>query len=700
MDYIKSKIISTIIISTIISLLISTLTPSITIADSFFTSSNIIIDEYPKNQSTNIGLIPHLIISISNTYNNSLLMEWWSNDSGEWKQFSKNVISHDSKIQIMNQNFSKINSTYFWSINISDGNDWINKSYWFKTQIEPFNKKWERKIDYYSWSPLVAEDIDNDGSYEIFIGGRNGSRYENKTISNGLVSIDGISGIIEWDRQIDFDGLYMPCAIDDLNNDGSFEIVHSSGDRTIVHNCEDGSELWNVSIPSAWGQIAIAQFDDNNYPYVFVGSNTVHESNPSIKKLFGNNGTLAKSNDIIQYTCHGGISIADIDLNGDFEIIISDSGRNYCFNQDLELLWSTTPYSSESHAPIIKDVVGDGRLEVIFLEQDNGFPADGGIHVYSADGTEIPSMNDGSLGLGCHSQPTIFDIDKDGHVEVITSNFISSYGATNIKVWDLIDWSLDATLEKSAEPPNCANVIGDDNFEIVSCAAFTDDVTNIYNSQYQIEFNINDFGTSTITQDIDNDGLNEIVFNKPKYNNRYDHGIITTWDTAVSSMNQRTDTSHYSERRTSVSEYIPKIGKKCFLSNIYPANNRDDVPVKISEVSVKISEPDNDSFFWSIESVPDVGSDNGWKNTNSYVSCEIKNLEYNTTYNLFINCSDGTNWLREQFSFTTEQNESANIPSEQYDNYDNNNLLYTSLIVIFDIVLLTLYFYFSKRKKN
>lgn len=654
----------------------------------------------PLNGSKEVGLIPWLSMTLSQTKNKSLSVEWWSNETNRWIKFASMTVLSDMSLRAIQYNFSQIETKYYWSVNITDGVSWINKTFWFISQQGYFCKKWETTIPYYSWSPMVAENIENEGFYGIFIGGRNGTSYKNKVSPDGLVCIDGNDGSIRWNKVIDFDGLYMPCAIDDLDNDDNMEIVHSSGNRTIARNCEDGSELWNVSLPSAWGQLAIARFDDNIYPYVIVGSNSVHELNPSIKKIYGNNGTLAKSNSIIYYICHGGISIADLDLDGDFEIVVSDAHENYCFNEDLEVLWKTKSYSSESHAAILINITGDERLEVLILEQSSGSSPNGGIHVYYSNGSEVPGMNEGHIGLGCHSQPSVCDIDKDGHIEVITSNYGTSYGASDVKVWDLSSWSLDAILEKSSEPPNCENVIGDEDFEIVSCAAFTDDDTDLYNKNYQIISTIADYGTSTLTQDIDHDGLNEIIFNKPQWTDCYDYGIVSAWDTVVPCQNQRTDTSHYSERRTSVAEYIPKIGGKCILSNEYPPHALLNVSINISQVAVTIQEPDNDFIFWSIETSPDIGHIHGMKELDGTKICNISNLAFNTKYTWYVNCSDGTNYLNEQYFFQTEikndtpiDNDSENMNGVPYF----PNYFLVCIVCIILILIIIIVFIYIKR---
>ena len=105
------------------------------------------------------------------------------------------------------------------------------------------------------------------------------------------------------------------------------------------------------------------------------------------------------------------------------------------------LLWSTGSYTSESHCAILVHVTGDADLEVVMMDQASSGVENGGIHVYYADGTLVPGKSDSDLDLTAHCQPAVYDIDKDGNVELITAfdHFAD--------VWDLGSWSLDADHE-------------------------------------------------------------------------------------------------------------------------------------------------------------------------------------------------------------------------------------------------------------
>jgi hypothetical protein len=509
-----------------------------------------------------------------------------------------------------------------------------------------FTHKWTTNFGQYSsLSSPVAEDINGDGIYEIFQGGRVSSEI------GTIICVNGSTGVLIWQKNFSsLSDYHIPVAVGDLNDDGVYELVHAAGTDTIARYTSNGTIFWTSTADSSWSVPAIADLDDSGIPYVIVGDNSAFDYPVTLSKLYGNNGTVAASTNAISYTCYGGVSIADLNRDGEFEIVMSDSGDSICFDEDLNVMWTTSSYSSESHCAVLTNVTGDDYLEVIMLEQDMTPPYNGGIHVYYANGTEVTGMNDGTLGLGCHCQPAVYDIDKDGHVEVLTS-----YAGTYCAVWDLIDWSEDAILEKGSEPPDVANVIEDNDLEIISPEAWEDNQIDIYDSSYnnvaQIGDNNNPMdGVNTVTQDIDGDGLNELIISGPGAGN------ITVYDTlAISPMPRvRTDTPYYSERRTNAGEYIPKIGGKCILSNPNISDGADNVSVSTTMLSITINEPNGDTIDWTIETSPDIGKNSGIDERNGTKTCSISGLSEETSYIWYVNVTDGTNWKCQSYSFTTE----------------------------------------------
>jgi len=134
----------------------------------------------------------------------------------------------------------------------------------------------------------------------------------------------------------------------------------------------------------------------------------------------------------------------------------------------------------------------------------------------------------------------------------------------------------------------------------------------------------------------------------------------------------RTDTPYYSERRTGAAVYVSPIGFSGMSNNapVYsspsPSNGATDVPISTSLLSLTIEDPDGDSFDWSIETSPNIGSSSGNAASNGSKSCSISNLEYSAMYHWFVNSTDGESSTKEIYLFTTEEspNNPPYVPSD------------------------------------
>jgi hypothetical protein len=107
-------------------------------------------NENPAHQSSEISLTPKLKITVNDGDLDTINVTWWSNSSGSWIQFGSNLSIDTSSgpVNIIqtNTNFSYYLTTYWWSINITDGLVWTNETYYFTT--EPINTSVDTIIPY------------------------------------------------------------------------------------------------------------------------------------------------------------------------------------------------------------------------------------------------------------------------------------------------------------------------------------------------------------------------------------------------------------------------------------------------------------------------------------------------------------------------------------------------------------------------
>jgi len=439
---------------------------------------------------------------------------------------------------------------YYWSVHISDGTQWTNQTYSFIAK--PFALKWSYSTGAGTSIGPLAVDIDDDDNYEVFATG-----------AGKITCLDGETGELEWSYTNAAISTHSSYEIHDLNNDGIPELVVSAGLRTIALHANDGSEYWNVVVPSEEKHLVIVDIEGNGYPYVYVASRElVVNGTGRLRKLRGTDGTvLAEA--FSWGVAWGGLSAADADRDGNFEIYMTDRSITYdpavndsqakgmqAFDADtLELLWNDENVTCSSHCMAIVDVNDDGVLDAVVVQQNDKDMIDAGIYtIDGATGVKIPGKWDDNLSLTGHSQFSIYDIDGDGNLELITCK------GDVAKVWDMGTWSLDATLDSFGEPPKMADVIGDEKLEIIGSGGSVP----IYNgSSYGLIETISGASSiaSNLVQDIDNDGQNELIVISSA-------GIIRVYDTTANAPTPRvrTNSLYYSERNMGAGVYVPPPG--------------------------------------------------------------------------------------------------------------------------------------------
>ena len=92
----------------------------------------------PANNSVEITLTPMLQITVNDkNFSHILNVTWRSNSSGSWITFGVNnnidVSGGAVTIDQINSNFSVCNTTYYWSVSLTNGTSWCNETYHFTT---------------------------------------------------------------------------------------------------------------------------------------------------------------------------------------------------------------------------------------------------------------------------------------------------------------------------------------------------------------------------------------------------------------------------------------------------------------------------------------------------------------------------------------------------------------------------------------
>jgi len=251
-----------------------------------------------------------------------------------------------------------------------------------------------------------------------------------------------------------------------------------------------------------------------------------------------------------------------------------------------------------------------------------------------------------------HYQPSVYDIDNDGNLEILMADGEHESTPDDLLVWDLVDMTEDMRLEPGlcVYGPQLGNVTKTRYLDIIAA-----NMTGIF--IYDNEGNLKDqvtgltgWLTYAVVQDIDGDGLNEIVVQSMG-------GRIYAYDTIVPrpEPRARSEVQFYSERRLGAAVYIPPPGRQApIVSDPYPTQWATDVPLSITELSFTLTDYQMEFMDYTVVTSPHIGSGGETDVTNGRYSIPVSGLEPDQMYTWIVSATDGTNTEYRTFIFTTQ----------------------------------------------
>ena len=113
-------------------------------------------DPYPSNGSTDTSLNITLTITCTSPQGHLMNLSWHENTTGSWvlQQTNSSHTANTSAVWGEYTNASVYSTTYWWSVNLTDGTDWTNETYHFTTESKPLGG---------GALPPSPEDSDGDG---------------------------------------------------------------------------------------------------------------------------------------------------------------------------------------------------------------------------------------------------------------------------------------------------------------------------------------------------------------------------------------------------------------------------------------------------------------------------------------------------------------------------------------------------------
>ena len=313
-------------------------------------------------------------------------------------------------------------------------------------------------------SSAAAGDLDGDEDKELVFGSLDGTLYalnKNGTEYLTYAQPDPIIG--------------FP-ALNDLDNSGSMEIIFVAGNDTsatlyVINNAGDDVTGFPVTISerivtgpavadidgSGTADIVIVTLDSNVYAidaygslksgFPFLTSDGIQapatladlDGDQDLEIITGNEGGnvyvlhhdgSVMASFVTEHPIRGGVSIADLDRNGQMELLFSGLDQYvHAWDPivDAEITgWPVNIGSGSISEPIVVDLDNDLDLEVITAT------IEGTIYISHHDGSSyqnFPYISQDSI----HSTPAIGDLDNDGDYELIIGT------AVNLKVLDILD---------------------------------------------------------------------------------------------------------------------------------------------------------------------------------------------------------------------------------------------------------------------
>jgi len=279
---------------------------------------------------------------------------------------------------------------------------------------------------YYLGSPLCL-DVDGDGRNEIV--------EASETLDGGTITIwkDDGTPLPGWPQPLGF-GLWDPIvasglAVGDIDGDGDYEIIvvdewNVMATALHVETGETVKGAWPVSVGSwyAWivGNPVLADLDGDGGSEIIVALDAEMSDTDGLFAVRGDGTFLWQR----RYITGGPVSVADFDHDGDVEIALCGYGpgitRVYTFILDHRGQQIRRWQGGSQKGTAIADLDADGEFELVFCTEDSVMA----VHI---DGstvwtTKVAEPMDGAGGL------SIGDLNADGFSEVYVVNEVESNG--------------------------------------------------------------------------------------------------------------------------------------------------------------------------------------------------------------------------------------------------------------------------------
>jgi hypothetical protein len=388
-------------------------------------------------------------------------------------------------------------------------------------------------------SAVNVADVNFDGKKEIFAVSKSGwivgLDYEGNElfdIDNNVTTYSGFAnmGVKGWGG----------VALADVKKTGEYNVIVPTRDLTtlsanrlfsfsVKDSNGDGQPdlLWNSAANTEYERGAIVSNLDNSADGSMETVILPIRQSGSPILIYDVNGALIRSISIpvADYYAYGALAVADLDNDGDKEIILGCDVGIYVWHHDgtnfipnKQPIYSTTDGYKFRSSVVVCDINGDGNKDILTCAITAVFPYKGKIYAVTKAGALINGWGTSAQSIPHDSDYyrldiSVGDLDNNGKLEVV------AYGKDSLKIWKNTGEVKTAIATPDPTSARCvpilADIDGDSDIEIVIASNVSKNIHAYKHDGRKVVgfplLSVDVAASNLCIDDVDNDGFNELI---------------------------------------------------------------------------------------------------------------------------------------------------------------------------------------------